>query len=165
MPRHALSRLYPCTDRSPATVSMNTTYDRDFYAWTQEQIALLQNRDFGAIDLPNLIEELAAMGRQEREQLVNRLGVLIGHLLKWRYQPEMRTNSWIGTIREQRRRIQRLLKNNPSLKPFLSEAFAEAYPDGRDLAIQETNLADSVFPEISPFTLEFILSDELEFSP
>ncbi|MBD2552113.1 DUF29 domain-containing protein [Limnothrix sp. FACHB-708] len=144
---------------------MNTTYDRDFYAWTQEQIALLQNRDFGAIDLPNLIEEIAVLGRQEREQLINRLGVLIGHLLKWCYQPERRKNSWIGTIREQRRRIQRLLKNNPSLQPFLDEAFREAYLDGRDLAIQETNLADSVFPETAPFTLEFILSDELEFSP
>lgn len=143
---------------------MNTTYDRDFYAWTQEQIVLLQNRDFGAIDLPNLIEELAAMGRQEREQLVNRLGVLIGHLLKWRYQPNMRTNSWIGTIREQRRRIQRLLKNNPSLQPFLDEAFREAYLDGRDLAIQDTNLEDSVFPKASPFTLEFVLSDNLEES-
>jgi hypothetical protein len=142
---------------------MNTTYDRDFYAWTQEQIALLQNRDFGAIDLPNLIEEIAAMGRQEREQLVNRLGVLIGHLLKWRYQPDRRTNSWIGTIREQRRRIQRLLKNNPSLQqPFLDEAFREAFLDGRDLAIQDTNLEDAVFPETSPFTLEFVLSDNLD---
>lgn len=136
---------------------MVVTYDSDFYGWTQQQAALLKGGRFDAIDLDNLVAEVEAMGRQEREQLVNRLGILMGHLLKWQYQPLMRCNSWVGTIREQRRRIQRLMKRNPSLQPFLEEALLEAYPDGRDLAIQDTNLGDSTFPEECPFSLNFAI--------
>lgn len=139
---------------------MTITYDSDFYGWTQQQVALLKGGRFDAIDLDNLVAEIEAMGRQEREQLINRLGILIGHLLKWRYQPSMRCNSWVGTIREQRRRIQRLLKQNPSFQPFLEEAFLEAYPDGRDLAIQDTNLDDSTFPEECPFSLNFAIIEQ-----
>jgi hypothetical protein len=78
------------------------------------------------LDIENLVEEIESLGRQERQELRNRLGVLLGHLLKWHYQPEARTKSWAATIQEQRRRIQRHLKENPSLKPYLASAIASA---------------------------------------
>ena len=34
------------------------------------------------------------MGRSEKRELVNRLAVLLMHLLKWRYQPNLRGKSW-----------------------------------------------------------------------
>jgi len=70
--------------------------------------------------------------------LHDQLGVLLGHLLKWRYQPEERCRSWTGTIREQRRRIQKHLADKPSLKSYLSEAIERGYQDGLDLMEQET---------------------------
>jgi len=42
----------------------------------------------GASGYYNLIEEIASLGKRERQELRNRLGVLLGHLLKWHYQPE-----------------------------------------------------------------------------
>jgi hypothetical protein len=128
-----------------------TQYDRDFYAWTQEMVAALRSGDWAALDIENLVEEVESLGRRERQELENRLAVLLGHLLKWDYQPEQRSNSWRATLREQRRRISRLLRENPSLKPYAAEAMLEAYWSGRDLAIQETNLADEVFPEDCPY--------------
>lgn len=132
-------------------------YETDCYAWTQVQAYHLKHRHWSHLDLENLVEEIESLGRQERQQLVNRLGVLLGHLLKWQDQPEYRSNSWRSAMREQRCSIDRLLKTNPSLQPFLLEAFQLAYADGVDLAIQETNLPDASFPETCPYSLEQVL--------
>lgn len=72
------------------------------------------------------------MGRQERRELENCLGVLIGHLLKWDYQTERRSKSWRVAIQIQRREIKDLLAENPSLQSYLTKAIAEAYESGKD---------------------------------
>jgi len=40
-------------------------YNQDFYAWVQEQAALLKARQFEALDLDNLIEEVESITCQE----------------------------------------------------------------------------------------------------
>jgi Domain of unknown function DUF29 len=132
-------------------------YETDFYAWTGEQVKLLKEGKLNQIDIVNLIEEIESLGKQERQELRKRLGILIGHLLKWEYQSNKRSNSWKATIREQRRRIKEHLEDNPSLKSYLSEAIVYAYQDGVDLAIQETNLPDLTFPTENPYSLSQIL--------
>ncbi|MBD2327512.1 DUF29 domain-containing protein [Alkalinema sp. FACHB-956] len=138
-------------------------YNRDFYAWTQEMVNALRSGNWAELDIENLVEELESLGRRERQELGNWLAVLLGHLLKWQYQPANRSNSWRATLREQRRRIGKLLKENPSLQPYVLEAMAEAYEIGRDLAIQETNLPDATFPEIGPYELTQVI--DLDFLP
>ena len=137
---------------------MDKLYETDFYAWTQEQSVLLRKQAWDLLDTPNLIEEIESLGRKERQELRNRLGVLLGHLLKWQYQPEGHSNSWLATIREQRREIEFLLQENPSLKPYLADAVQKAYESGKDLAVRETNLPYERFPEVCPYTLEQALS-------
>jgi len=134
-------------------------YEQDFYAWTQEQASLLRHGKWQQLDLPNLIEEIESLGKQQRQELRNRLGVLIGHLLKWQYQPQQRSRSWLATIRIQRRDTQKLLQENLSLKPYLEEAVQYAFENGRDLAIAETDLPDQVFPEQCPYTVDAMLDD------
>ncbi|NEP58848.1 MAG: DUF29 domain-containing protein [Symploca sp. SIO2G7] len=129
-------------------------YNNDFYNWLQEQVRLLREQQWEQIDIVNLIEELETLGRQERRELVNRLGILLGHLLKWQYQPELRGTSWQATIREQRRKITRLLQQSPSLKPYLEEAVQEGYEDGLDLAVRETGLSYKVLPESCTYKLD-----------
>ncbi len=138
-------------------------YEQDFYAWTEEQVKLLKNQQWELLDTDNLIEELESLGKQQRQELRNRLRILIAHLLKWQYQPELRCNSWRSTIREQRRRIIQHLEENPSLKPCLKQVFPLAYEDGRDLAIQETNLPDRTFPDTNPYPIDDVLC--FEFLP
>jgi Domain of unknown function DUF29 len=139
-----------------------TLYDQDFYAWTQRQIQLLQAQQWEQVDIENLIEELDSLGKQQRQELRNRLGVLLGHLLKWQYQPEARSRSWTGTIREQRYRIDLLLKENPSLKPYLSEAIAVAYPLALALVEQDTPLDLQVIPKSCPFSDAEIFDQSVE---
>ncbi|TVP60459.1 MAG: DUF29 domain-containing protein [Nodularia sp. (in: Bacteria)] len=135
-------------------------YEADFYGWTQEQMNLLQNQQWDKLDTFNLIEEIATLGRRERQELRNRLGLLLGHLLKWQFQADKRSNSWLGTIREQRVQIRLLLQDSPSLKPYLAQVFPDAYELGLALAIRETQLGEQVFPEICPYTLEETLNPD-----
>ena len=113
---------------------MQSLYEQDFYGWTKKQTQLLREQKWHHLDLNNLIEEIESLGRQERQQLRNRLSILMAHLLKWEYQPTKRSRSGLATIRVQRRDILRLLKDNPSLKPYLPEILPETYENGRDLA-------------------------------
>jgi hypothetical protein len=135
-------------------------YKTDFYGWTQEQVSLLKTQQWNQLDTVNLIEEIETLGRRERQELRNRLGVLLGHLLKWQFQPQKRSNRWLSTIREQRVQIKLLLQDSPSLKPYLDEVFLTVYELGLALAIRETELGENVFPEICPYTSEQTLNPE-----
>lgn len=135
-------------------------YETDFYAWTQEQVMQLKAQEWEQVDTVNLIEEIESLGRKERQELRNRLGILLGHLLKWQFQPDKRSNSWLGTIREQRVQIKLLLQDSPSLKPYLNEVFIDAYELGLALAIRETQLGEQVFPEECIYTSEQVMNPE-----
>jgi Domain of unknown function DUF29 len=131
-------------------------YETDFYAWTQEQAELLKLGELHALDIVNLVEEIESLGKQQKQELRNRLGVLIGHLLKWQYQQDFRSKSWRVTIREQRRRIKEHMLENPSLKSYLDRAILEAYQDGIDLVLKETPLDEEDLPKECPYAVEQI---------
>nr|WP_194374842.1 DUF29 domain-containing protein [Thiospirillum jenense] len=132
-------------------------YDHDIVAWANEQAAALRASQLERLDLEHLADEIADVGKSEQRELISRLAVLIGHLLKWAYQSERRGASWESTIRTQRSAIARRLRRIPSLKHTLSDPdwFADAWNDGRDLAVRETGL--TALPMECPWPLENIL--------
>jgi len=134
------------------------SYEEDFYAWTVEQSRLLRSGEISSIDAENIAEELDSMGRSDRRAIESRLTVLLTHLLKWQMQPAMRSTSWSGTIREQRRQIERLLRESLSLRPLVAETLPEAYGEAREDAVEETGLPEAEFPIECPFTSEEVLS-------
>lgn len=138
---------------------MTSLYEQDFHAWSNEQAALLRAGRLSEADIPNIIEEIESMGRGERRELVNRLVVLLLHLLKWRYQPALRGNSWRLSIKEQRIRLASHLADNPSLKSKLDEALAQAYRLAAIEAERETGLSESSFPKVCPFSFEQLMDD------
>jgi hypothetical protein len=144
---------------------MANLYDTDFYAWTQTQAAALAAGHVSELDLANLAEEIESLGKSEWRELEDRLEVLLMHLLKWRYQPEMRQtgHSWSSTIYTQRARIARRLRLSPSLRSKVADMVDDVYGDARYLASGETRLPLAVFPEACPWTPEQIL--DLAFWP
>jgi len=94
------------------------------------------------------------MGKSQQRALESRLEVLLMHLLKWQFQPALKGPSWRFTIEEQRARIARLLKKNPSLKSHTLEALEDAYEFAIRLAVRETGLDPSRFPPECPWTFE-----------
>lgn len=135
---------------------MANLYATDFYGWTQEQSGLLRQGKLDYIDLPNLIEEIESLGKQQQQELKNRLGVLIGHLLKWEYQSNRRSKSWKYTIQEQRLQIIDLIEQNPSLKSYQHEAITKAYQLGLILIGRETPLNPKQLPSQCPYSFEQI---------
>ena len=137
---------------SQPSVESRTLYDEDFYAWTQQQAQMIASGDWKSIDRPNLVEEIESLGKQQRQEMRNRLGILLAHLLKWEYQSQKRSRSWLSTIRVQRQDLLDLLQESPSLKPYLEEAMAKAYLKAKNLAMGETNLPSTTFPAQCPYT-------------
>lgn len=134
-------------------------YERDFYAWANEQAALLRAGKLDRADIANIAEEIESMGRSEKRELVNRLVVLMLHLLKWRYQPGLRGNSWRLTVEEQRIRLAEHISDNPSLKAHLGEAQSTAYRLALIETERETGLSRRQFPESCPWTFQQMLDD------
>ena len=139
---------------------MADLYERDFYAWANEQAALLRRHELGAVDIDHIAEELEALGRSERREALNRLAVLMAHLQNWQVQPGGRGPSWRATIREQRLQLIRLLADNPSLRAMLPQLVTEAWPQAVLIAVRETMLDDSVFAAACPWTADELLDDD-----
>lgn len=133
-------------------------HEVDRYAWLEQQTGLLRSGGLDELDVVHLIAELEAEMGNERRELYRRLRVLVAHLLKWQFQPAGRCNSWKGTIRIQRNDIARLFRETPSLRRFLGDELAEAYPESVEWAADETGLADEALPAHCPYSLDEILS-------
>ena len=130
----------------------SSLYDRDFYAWSIEQAALLRQGRVAEADLENIAEEIESMGKAEKREFVGCLTVLMLHLLKWRYQPSGRGNSWKPSIADARDEIADLLEDSPSLKTNLDSAMASAYRDARRKAAIETDVGEEAFPPQCPWS-------------
>ncbi len=135
-------------------------YERDFYAWANEQSALLRAGRLSDADIEHIAEEIESMGKTEKRELVSRLAVLLLHLLKWQHQPERRGSSWEATIAVQRRDLADHLADNPSLKSKLPDAIAYSYRNAATLAVGETNLAKATFPDTCPWAFERIIDED-----
>lgn len=132
-------------------------YSNDFYAWTQAQSEAIGQGRWTDLDVPNLVEEIESLGRQQRSELRDRLSVLLAHLLKWEYQPAKRSRSWRNPIRIQRIDVADLMADNPSLKPYLSDAIARTHQKATIAAAEETGLDENAFPAEVSYTMQQVL--------
>ena len=133
-------------------------YDHDFYAWVQEQAALLKARQFDTLDLDNLIEEVESIARQERHLLWHRLRTLLTHLVNWWGNIPARCIQWQGVIRIQRHELQDILADSPSLAPIALEELAEAWASVHTQSAEEW--CNAAFPKACPWTLAQVLDED-----
>ncbi len=135
------------------TQTLQNLYEQDFVAWCEATVAQLKAGQLDQLDIENLIAEIDSLGKRDRRELKNRLIVLLAHLLKRMYvnSPD-NFAGWELTIREQRRQINALLTDSPSLKPYLKEVLNDAYLDARsDVQLEYAN---ATLPETCPFSTE-----------
>ena len=141
-------------------MSNQLLHDQDFYAWANEQAELLRAGRLSEADIEHIAEEIESMGKSEKRELVNRLAILLTHLLTWRYQPSRRGHSWRLTMKEQRTRLKSHMKDNPSLKAILSEAIEEAYLLGVIGAARETRKDLGSFPAVCPWSYDQLIDPD-----
>lgn len=135
-------------------------YDQDYHSWLESTIQHLKSSNFSEVDWENLIEELEDMGRSEKRAVYSNLKILLLHLLKYRYQPEKRSKSWLSSICEHRQRLHRSFRESPSLKNYFEIVIPESFEDARELTSKETGLNINSLPNECPFSIEEILDRE-----
>lgn len=135
----------------------NSLYEKDFSLWVEQQSKYIEKREFQVIDWENIQEEIAALGRNERHELENRLDILLEHLLKRCYVNSAYDNrGWELTIKEQRKQVKRVLRSSPSLKSYLIKILPEIWEDA--LSDVKDIYPSVPFPNEYPFSLDI---DEL----
>jgi hypothetical protein len=151
--RHLRDTGWSPTHEAPLR-SHATLYDEDFYAWTKDTAARIRAGDWDAIDGEAVAEEIESLGKRDRRELASRLEVLAAHLLKWSIQQDYRTHShsWADTIAEQRRQLDLLLEDSPSLQQTVPDVLARRYDAARRQAARETRLPLATFPETCPWS-------------
>jgi hypothetical protein len=143
-------------------------YETDLLQWTEQQTELLRRRAAGelandeGLDWLNLAEEIESVGASQKRELRSRLMRICQHLLKWKYQPELQSRSWQTTIYVQRRELQSLFEDSPSLRPFADRVLPQAFVNGRQAAEQETGLLH-LPQDVCPWSVDQILS--IDFLP
>ncbi|MGA3401556.1 MAG: DUF29 domain-containing protein [Acetobacteraceae bacterium] len=116
-------------------------YDIDVYAWSERQGALLRRLAAGErvndadLDWPNIAEEIESVGRSERSALSSHIGNALEHLIKLQASPAIEPRGgWQETIARARSEVERLLEDNPSLRPAVGATIARELPRARRLA-------------------------------
>jgi hypothetical protein len=110
-------------------------YEEDFFAWTQEQAAVLrtQFRGDNRLDIDHLAEEIEDLGKSELQAVESFVEQIIAHLLKLDYsgQGDSRAH-WRAEVVNFRRNVDR--KISPAIRRMIEGNVEERYERGRELA-------------------------------
>lgn len=148
---------------------MNEVYLTDFNSWIDQTAQYLRERRWYEIDVEHLIEEVEDLGKSERRAMVrstrlsaiaSQLTQLLLHLLKWQYQPQRRSDTWLDSITDARTQIQLTIEDSPSLKNYLTDQLEDNYQRARRQAAKQTHIQISVFPKECPYLVELILDED-----
>src|SRR4051794_31011225 len=139
-------------------LDLSALYEQDETAWLEAMSALAASGRYAEMDCKHLSEYLADMAKRDRREVFSRLVTLLSHLLKWEYQPERRSGSWPGTIREQRRELRQLLESG-TLRNHAEAVLADAYAEARRQAADEAELSPDVFPPEGARSLDELLAE------
>ena len=138
--------------------TLEQEYQQDFYFWLTANAQLVRQGRLSEIDSTHIAEELEAMAKRERRELVSRLAILLAHLLKWEFQPAKRSKSWQNTLTLQRGELEDLLDDSPSLRSELEQYIDRAYQRARLLAEDETGIEGVRFPAECHYAFEQIIN-------
>lgn len=134
-------------------------------AWTRAQVRALKHlarsRPNEPVDFPHLIEEIADLGKGERDAVRCRVRTIIEHLLVLEHSRARDPRAgWMSTIGRARTALEDKL--SPSLRHDLRTQLSRLYAQARrgvarDFALFGEPEAAAALPEACPCSLEQIL--------
>jgi hypothetical protein len=145
-------------------MAVKDLYDLDFFEWTQQNAELLRKGCLSEIDVENLAEEVADMGKRDRREMDSCLSRLMVHLLKWEMQPALRygqsgRSSWLNSIVHSRLMLTRIFKQS-NLRRLAEESVVEVYPGAISEASVQTQIDPEKFPQRCPYTVAQLLDQD-----
>jgi hypothetical protein len=139
---------------------MEKLYERDYSQWAETMADLLASGNLTELDIENLVEEVRDLSKRERDSLLSSIRLIIHHLLKWDYQPQLRSRSWLVTVQRERSNVADYLADSPSLKKYMTdEHLDKIYKKARLDAIAETGLD---MPDVCPYTVGDVVNRNLQ---
>jgi hypothetical protein len=137
-------------------------YEQDYPEWLDITLNQLQNRDLENIDWEHLIEEITALGNEQRRKVESYLRQLIKHLLLYQYWESEKSycaKGWIEEIDNFRSELDLLLESKV-LYNHCEKVLDKIYIKARNNAIRKSELSPTIFPENCPYSLTEILNPE-----
>jgi len=141
-----------------ARQSLSSIYEEDYQQWLDQTVLLLKNRQVDSLDYEHLIEELEALGREQKNAVESLVIQIIQHLLFYQYWSSEREDNerhWRGELIGFRTQLELRLTTN--LRNHLSNRLDYLYGKARKMAEVKTDLK---LPSASPYTLADILDED-----
>ena len=136
-----------------------TLYDDDFYAWTQQQAAVLRGlpATSNRLDAELIAEEIEDLGRSEVRAAQSLCEHIIEHFLKLEYSGQTEpADHWRHEIVEWRIQLSRTLTGSIRAKLDLSDLYRTALRLLRRQEVEVPGLMDRL-PAICPYSLDQIV--------
>jgi hypothetical protein len=145
------------------SIPADTLYDEDFYAWTQQQAALLRRLPVGnAFDAENVADEIEDLGRSELRTAQSLVEHIIEHFLKLEFSGLADpVEHWRDEIVEWRLQLDKTLTRGIAAKLVLPARYQAALRLIRRLEREVPGLTGRL-PPACPYTLEQIVSGGAE---
>lgn len=138
-------------------------YQADFYVWALAQADLLKAKQFDALDLESLIDEVEGLADTKKNAIERNAGAIVEYLLKLAHSPARDPRrGWAETIVEHRSRLETDL--TPRLRQLLEEDLPRVYDltrrtTARKLRLCGEDSAADALPLTCPYTVPQILDD------
>ncbi len=134
-------------------------YATDFHGWTQAQAQALRAKDWAALDLDHLAEEVEDVGNSVRFALESHVVRLLLHLLKLAYDPATRPRrGWRVTVADAREEIAK--RATGGLQHHPAAYLPDAYRQARRKAALATGRPLTDFPEACPWPVAQVLDED-----
>ncbi|MGK7944879.1 MAG: DUF29 domain-containing protein [Microcystaceae cyanobacterium] len=133
-------------------------YQEDEFLWLTEMVKLLRENRLEELDIENLVEELEALGRRDKNRVESFLRQIIIHLLclqYWTAEYDYNHRHWQGEIATFRIQLNRALTTN--LKQHLGNNLEDIYQEAVFIVNQKTGLTIDTFPVNCPYSLTQLL--------
>jgi hypothetical protein len=141
-------------------INLQALYEQDYSLWLDITLKQLQVKDLDNLDWQHLIEEIEALGREQKNKVESYLRQLLKHLLLYHYWEAEKLycqKGWAEEIDNFRAELEILLRSK-TLYNYLVSILEPTYQKARRSAKIKSQL-DS-FPETCPYQLEDILNPE-----
>jgi hypothetical protein len=137
---------------------LKTLYEIDDSLWLEETIELLKAKNFEALDLENLIEELEDLGNEKKFRVASFLQQIIRHALLlqfWSSEREYNQGHWESELVNFQDQLNTYL--TASLRKYLEQEFDNICHKALRYVRKKTN-NQVIFPDTCPYSLEELLN-------
>jgi hypothetical protein len=143
---------------TPVLENISSLYDSDYEQWLDAMILLLRNKQADLLDYEHIIEELEALGREQKSTVESLIIQVIQHLLfyqYWRRERDYNQRHWRVELIAFRTQLD--LRLTANLRHHLAQRLDYLYGKAKKMAEVKTELQ---FPLQCPYSLEQILDED-----